>query len=173
VRNLLILRDTHPGLQIEAVRVTGNRELVAVETRFGSAADPAVAGVSLDPRLLGDDYELLRVQNGRIVERWTGLALTQRIRAVGRITGAHDAQRVRQAVVERLALEPLARLEDHGQHHGIIVVVEAGSLRLMEPSAGNRPERLGVGALRIVAPKTAFALWNPGQEPATALMFSM
>jgi hypothetical protein len=171
-RDLLLLRDAVPGLRIEATRVTGSRELVAVETRLTGVADPTIAGMSLDPRFLGEDYELLRVQNGRIAERWTGLGEAHRIRAIARFAGVHDEPRVRQAVVERLIWDPIARLEDAGQHHGIIVVVETGTLHLMEPEAGNRPERSAPGDLQVVEPETAFALWSPGQEPATALVFS-
>jgi hypothetical protein len=170
--SLLALRARFPDVQLEAIPITGERELIAVQVRVRGMNDPILAGLSVDVASPVESYELLRIQGDRVTERWTTFTMPGSYETVASVEQLELTARLRQPVVERLTLEPQALLEDH-MHHGAVIIAESGTLRVQLAGSTDLPERLEPGVAKVVEPEASFELWNAGREPATAFLLSV
>jgi hypothetical protein len=181
---LLSIRASSPDLRFTVTEVIAQNDLIAVDLEQTSVPDVTIAGLPVTVPQATGGYELLRVENGLVSERWASPALPGQIDpSVASLGGIDDSGWIREPRIERLTFASQSRMEMI-DHKGTVLIVESGSLNLRvagpsdltltdSPDGANRswssadiPVRLDAGALHTIEPDAPFLIWNTGQTDA-------
>jgi hypothetical protein len=121
--------QTYPGarLKIERVQVSGST-LIAV-VKHDMPAPAQVAGVSLSPKPLGSSIEILRVQRGRVGERWATTPSSMQATTFEAASYGANSNATLSARLFRVTLSAGQELLWRGENPGL-VMVEEGSVAL-------------------------------------------
>jgi hypothetical protein len=131
VRSLLARRATYPGLHIvvEDIQATGD-DLITVRVHAAGATAGSFLGLSLPPDLgAWGPIEILRIDDGRIVERWSGRdAVLFQPLGQAPLAGDETGPSIRSVFVTRLTAEPGAHLTVENGAATRFLLVETGAL---------------------------------------------
>ena len=134
-------------------------------------------GLGLPPELgAWGPLEVLRIADGRVVERWGGRPDSALFEPLGEtaLPASPPSTGSSSLVLHRLHLAPRARVQvDDGADLGL-VVVEDGAVTV-EPQAGvpDRPVALAAGGTFFAPGGAPYALRNPGSVPAETLVIAL
>ncbi|MGD9713672.1 MAG: ester cyclase, partial [Thermomicrobiales bacterium] len=117
-----------PDAVIHVIDVTAGGALIAVRLRFEGDSVLTIAGLPVIGAI-GDSYELLRIEDGKILERWASSALPPMIETLGVLDIANDPEALREPRLERLDFAPGAELSIE-EHEGTILRVASGSMAI-------------------------------------------
>ena len=129
-----------------------------------------------------DSFELLRIEEDKVVERWASASLPALVESIGALDIRFDATLLREPRLERVVLAPKAELSVN-DHHGTVLRVESGSLKfaLLAPGAAGSadyPDHAPVhppanddilepGESVSIQPQRSFRIRNTGPEEAS------
>ena len=154
------LHAATPNAVLQVEDVTTDGALIAVRLKLVGAGDLTVAGLPVvSPKV--DSFELLRIEEDKVVERWAGALLPALVESIGALDIRFDADLLREPRLERLVLAPNAELSVN-DHHGTILRVESGSLKfaLLAPGAAASAVHPDHDPVPRQLPTTC---WKPGK----------
>ncbi len=188
---LLSVREFSPGLRFTVSEVLTQNDIIAVMLK--RAGDPAstLAGLSVEQPGASTGYELLRIENDLVTERWASPSLPGMLSTPVKIDNIDAASMVREPRIERLTFGLRAET-NVTSHNGTILIAEQGELRLnldsvITPAAGTgregdlsgtetqagQTDALEPGKAMVIAPGTPYRLWNAGDETATLISITL
>jgi mannose-6-phosphate isomerase-like protein (cupin superfamily) len=135
-------------------------------TRSGESRG-TVEGLPLEITAPLTGYDLLRIEDGRVIERWTSQAFpaSPRVEAVASLDPLAPAISPRTPVLERLTIEQFAAYEVES-HGGTIVLVESGNVSVHVAASqaatfgASSPSTLAAGQSLAIPAHTPFRLAN-------------
>jgi hypothetical protein len=178
------LARSSPGIQIRATSTTIRNGFVASTLVLESRLPDSGSRLTLLFDASSTMHDLLRIENGRVVERWSAPPADR----LGWMTPVGQADFVstldgREIALERIALPHHARLEVQNLY-GAILLSESGSaetgLRSSQDSSPATPNtqspdmsRLLPGETRTIPAAQPFWVGNSQREPAVLIMLSL
>ncbi len=185
---LISLHQRIPEAYLEVTDVTSEGALVATRLRLAGKGTLQVAGLPLN-RINVDSYELLRFEEGQVVERWGSPELPPLVESLGAFQLGLNSNRLREPRIERVTFDSQAVLTVPS-HSGIVLVVESGSVQLTThgrsvnadrslengtsvSASGNSIQRLSVGDTSSIPPDEQFRISNSSSAPAVLMWLSV
>jgi hypothetical protein len=175
---LLSLRATDPEVRLEAVPLMARDGIAASSLSFALDPSETPQSLRLEVDATGPAYDLLRIENGLVIERWS----TASARGPGTIRLASQvefsAQPVaRMAQLERITVRQYSRL-DFANTNGAILLAESGAVEAIVTAGQGGAADPAQGALlpgetRTFPAGQSFRLSNTGIEPGVVLMASL
>jgi predicted ester cyclase len=194
LRYLSSLRATFPDLRVAIADPLAQGESVAVDLSLTGDFSGTFAGIEVSAQDASGGFELLRVANGKIVERWGSRDLPPMYETLLETEGPEVSGWLIEPHLERYRLDPNAAIElDTSQ--GAVILAEAGTLdvaadepfsptpesgastpidqRAAAAGASEQATRLEPGQLLVAPPWATYLIWNSGNEPALLLFVVM
>jgi mannose-6-phosphate isomerase-like protein (cupin superfamily)/predicted ester cyclase len=169
---LLSIRESTPDLRFSVSEVVAQNDLIAVDLQQTGAPESTIAGLPVTVAQGTSGYELLRIKNGLVVERWASPALPGQIDpSVASLDALVESGWIREPRIERLEIPHKATLSSAG-HMGTVLIVESGALNLSIPGLSHS-ELLEPGEIRTIPPETRYNIWNRGQEPVSVISLTI
>jgi mannose-6-phosphate isomerase-like protein (cupin superfamily)/predicted ester cyclase len=169
---LLTIRESSPDLRLSVSEVVTQNDLIAVDLIQTGTPESTIAGLPVMFPQVSNGYELLRVENGLVIERWASPALPGQIDpSVAGFDEMAVSDSIREPRIERLELAHQATLSS-AEHMGAILIVESGALNLSIPGLSHS-ELLEPGEIRTIPPETRYNIWNRGQEPVSVISLTI
>jgi predicted ester cyclase len=194
VRYLSSLRATFPDLRVEISDPLVQGESVAVDLSLTGDFSGTFAGIEASAEDATGGFELLRVADGKVVERWGSRDLPPMYETLLETDGPDVSGWIIEPHLERHRLDPNAAVELFTSQ-GAVILAEAGTLdvaadepfgptpaggasssidqRAEAAGASEQVTRLESGQLLEALPWTAYRIRNPGNEPASLLFVVM
>jgi predicted ester cyclase len=191
LRYLSSLRNTFPGLRFRVTGLLAQGDSVAAYVSTAGDTAGQFAGVEVAAPGDGEGFEVLRVEAGKIAERWGSLGLPPLFETVLEVDGPPDTASLVEPAFERRILEPNGQFTMENELGGVLVA-EKGSISLsVEGVAEPRPGSVEV-ASSVTTPISAeettrlqpgeslsmpagrwFRIWNSGADESSFLMLSL
>jgi mannose-6-phosphate isomerase-like protein (cupin superfamily) len=173
---LLALREALPGSRLKVSEVAARDDLVAVDLELTGEPVSTLAGLAVRLPTFAGGYELLRIEDARVIERWASPALPGLLEpSIANLDELPVSGWIREPRIERIELGQGSSLEVPS-HEGTVLIVESGSPQLKIASSGTargRSERLERGAVRTVEPNASFTIWTSGPVGANLVAVSV
>lgn len=178
IEHLMAFRESFPGMRfvVDDIQATPGTLVASIEPV--RPPETLLAGVPLSVEPVAGGYEMLRVQSGRVTERWSSGLPELELRAfddAGFTAGAAFGASIR---LERIDL-PRAGMVTLTMHGQSIVMVESGALRIerrwMKSSheAHSDVVLLETGQATALAASARIQLEPNGEDRVRLLYFSM
>jgi len=171
------LSRTVPGLHLEATITVAQEEIVGATIAQSVPAQSVSDGVLLEFAPSSTQFEMLMVESGKIIERWSNPSILApgRVETPARVEVDIPDQRL-DLYLNRITLERFTRLSVANEL-GAIVMVESGHTELvidpaiddMDTSQAWTSGTLAAGDVRFVQPGAPFWITNTGAASATLL----
>jgi len=183
VRYFRGLHTVAPNAVLEVEDVTADGKLIAIRLKITGVGDLTIAGLPVQSPT-AESFELLRIEGGRVAERWAGALLSAFGESLGEIDIRYDADMLREPRLEKLVFPPGAELNIN-DHQGTILRVEAGVVMFAAAApttyqAGNDASPtaeesvvLPAGDSVSIQPMRSFLIRNTGRELATLVWLSI
>lgn len=170
--DLYAMRLAFPALRMEATAISGESELFALAVRYAGRLNTTLAGLEVELALPAERFEIVRVREQRVVERWADLPLTGSFVPLVPTMWIEPSPRPRQPALERVALQPGAKFEFQSNHGGMLVS-ESTLLRFGDPDTGSAAWSLELGEYRVIEPDSRVHAWNVGRSMASFLLLDI
>ena len=193
IRYFESVREVFPGVHLEATSLQAVGRLVVAEVTLARDLTGSLAGIPFQVRSPSNGFELLRIADDKIVERWDNqpLPLIETAQLTPPIQSGPGWRSV--PVVERHSFEPRG-IDEGNSQNGTIFIVESGSLNLStggDPPvilemqadfdrAGEPTQAVAVkgsvslapGSIAIVPGETRYRAWNSESSNASVLQLT-
>jgi mannose-6-phosphate isomerase-like protein (cupin superfamily) len=175
--DLLALRQTFPDLQLEPLSISAHSGIVMTNLRVTGSPHGEVAAFAIESEVVDAELELLRVEEGAVIERWASPALPwpAHVQTIGTLDNIIPMTSIRTVHLERLTLEPFAQLVVGG-HLGSMLIVESGSIGVLQGSPNSVPlsdSALGAGEAIAISAGSPFNIQNSEPRPASLLIVTI
>src|SRR5215218_9556869 len=141
VRYLASLRATYPDMRLEANAIVARDDMVTIALATTEATTAIVDGQVPDRTSSIPGIERLRMQNGRVVERWASESLPSQYEQVASLEVLQPAGWFVFCVMERLEFEPGASMARRDSSDSLLIV-DAGALSIEVDGGGEGEPRL-------------------------------
>jgi predicted ester cyclase len=169
------LGQAYPGLRFEVSGMIAHGPVAASQlTRVGETRG-AIGGIPVELATSPDVYDLLRIEDGRVIERWASLAFPQppRVETVATLDPLAPTISPRTPKLERLTLQQFAEYEVES-HGGVIILVESGEASTFVTTS-TEPSSVTLAALQSLAipAHSPFRIKNAELAPSTMLVLTI
>jgi quercetin dioxygenase-like cupin family protein len=173
---LMALGQAYPGLRLATSGMVTHGPVVASQlTRIG-VQHGTVEGIPLELTTPPAGYDVLRIENGRVIERWASLAFPHppRVEAVASLDPLAPGISPRTPKLERLTLEPYTGYEVDS-HGGTIITVTSGMLNAHVTASTEQSPAVTLAARNSLAipAHSQFQIKNADLAPATMLVLTI
>jgi quercetin dioxygenase-like cupin family protein len=186
-QSLLTMHKTFPHVRLSVTETVATGGMIAIDLALEGEQARELGKATLEPLIAGGGRELLRIEDGRVIERWADPIGPGDAQAIGAIDTITVTGRLGFLRLERLIIEPGGRVDVHS-HLGSIIIVQSGAVKLsiQSPSGseipgstwsgnqGTAPEppsaqTIATGNSMVIPPVQPFTLQPAGAEPAVLI----